>query len=570
MLYNFKKVNLLLNSKEKKKIIFFIPLTLLLVFLETLSIGLIIPIISYLLENKSFINYDFLNPLIKSIPRNDLIIYLLIGVIIVYLVKNLYVIFYNWSRMLLANSIQLRISSQLLEVYFKALYSEIFDRNSSELLRNIQTESAKLRNIISHIIILFSEILIIFGIVILLSYINFIIIMIALSTVTLLFFFYYLIIQNTVKELGYENQKITKKFVQSILEKISSLKIIRIFLKENFFLNEFEKDMKKFQTNNLKLSIINLLPKVWIEFFGVTFLCVTFIILINKSIDMNDILALLSLIGVVLIRLIPSINRIATSLQALKYTTATFERVSHDLSIKINTRNDDKDNKIKFTDNIKMRNINFSFKRYKKNIFKELNFEIKKNSLICIKGKSGSGKSTFANLFAGLYQPDQGEFIVDGKIVRTSSLDWISKVGYVTQDTYLIDDSIRKNIAFGVEDSQIDEKKINEIIELVQLKELIKSLPDNINTIVGERGSTLSMGQIQRIGIARALYRNTDILLLDEITSSLDQINTEKIYQLIEKMKTLKTIIVITHELSNDLIFDQIYDLKNNTFQKIS
>jgi ABC-type multidrug transport system fused ATPase/permease subunit len=570
MLYNFKKVNLLLNSKEKKKIIFFIPLTLLLVFLETLSIGLIIPIISYLLENKSFINYDFLNPLIKSIPRNDLIIYLLIGVIIVYLVKNLYVIFYNWSRMLLANSIQLRISSQLLEVYFKALYSEIFDRNSSELLRNIQTESAKLRNIISHIIILFSEILIIFGIVILLSYINFIIIMIALSTVTLLFFFYYLIIQNTVKELGYENQKITKKFVQSILEKISSLKIIRIFLKENFFLNEFEKDMKKFQTNNLKLSIINLLPKVWIEFFGVTFLCVTFIILINKSIDMNDILALLSLIGVVLIRLIPSINRIATSLQALKYTTATFERVSHDLSIKINTRNDDKDNKIKFTDNIKMRNINFSFKRYKKNIFKELNFEIKKNSLICIKGKSGSGKSTFANLFAGLYQPDQGEFIVDGKIVRTSSLDWISKVGYVTQDTYLIDDSIRKNIAFGVEDSQIDEKKINEIIELVQLKELIKSLPDNINTIVGERGSTLSMGQIQRIGIARALYRNTDILLLDEITSSLDQINTEKIYQLIEKMKTLKTIIVITHELSNDSIFDQIYDLKNNTFQKIS
>ena len=570
MLYNFKKVNLLLNSKEKKKIIFFIPLTLLLVFLETLSIGLIIPIISYLLENKSFINYDFLNPLIKSIPRNDLIIYLLIGVIIVYLVKNLYVIFYNWSRMLLANSIQLRISSQLLEVYFKALYSEIFDRNSSELLRNIQTESAKLRNIISHIIILFSEILIIFGIVILLSYINFIIIMIALSTVTLLFFFYYLIIQNTVKELGYENQKITKKFVQSILEKISSLKIIRIFLKENFFLNEFEKDMKKFQTNNLKLSIINLLPKVWIEFFGVTFLSVTFIILINKSIDMNDILALLSLIGVVLIRLIPSINRIATSLQALKYTTATFERVSHDLSIKINTRNDDKDNKIKFTDNIKMRNINFSFKRYKKNIFKELNFEIKKNSLICIKGKSGSGKSTFANLFAGLYQPDQGEFIVDGKIVRTSSLDWISKVGYVTQDTYLIDDSIRKNIAFGVEDSQIDEKKINEIIELVQLKELIKSLPDNINTIVGERGSTLSMGQIQRIGIARALYRNTDILLLDEITSSLDQINTEKIYQLIEKMKTLKTIIVITHELSNDSIFDQIYDLKNNTFQKIS
>ena len=570
MLNNFKKINLLLNNKEKKKIIFFIPLTLLLVFLETLSIGLIIPIISYLLENKNFINYDFLNPFIESIPRTNLIIYLLISLIVVYLVKNLYIIFYNWSRMLLANSIQLRISSQLLEVYFKASYLEIFDRNSSELLRNIQTETAKLRNIINHTIILFSEILVILGIVILLSFINFKIIMIVLSTAVIIFFIYYLIIQNIVKELGYENQKITKKFIQSILEKIYSLKIIRIFLKENFFLNEFEKDMKKFQTNNLKLSIINLLPKVWIEFFGVTFLCVTFIILINKSIDMNDILALLSLIGVVLIRLIPSINRIATSLQALKYTTATFERVSHDLSIKINTRNDDKDNKIKFTDNIKMRNINFSFKRYKKNIFKELNFEIKKNSLICIKGKSGSGKSTFANLFAGLYQPDQGEFIVDGKIVRTSSLDWISKVGYVTQDTYLIDDSIRKNIAFGVEDSQIDEKKINEIIELVQLKELIKSLPDNINTIVGERGSTLSMGQIQRIGIARALYRNTDILLLDEITSSLDQINTEKIYQLIEKMKTLKTIIVITHELSNDSIFDQIYDLKNNTFQKIS
>lgn len=569
MLDNLKKLKLLLNNNEKKKIILFIPLTLLLVFLETISIGLIIPIISYLLENKNFVNYDFLNPFIESIPRTDLIIYLLISLIVVYLVKNLYIIFYNWTRMLLANSIQLRISSQLLEVYFKALYSEIFDRNSSELLRNIQTESAKLRNIINHAIILFSEILIILGIVILLSYINFKIIMIALSTVTLLFSLYYLIIQNTVKELGYENQKITKKFVQSILEKISSLKIIRIFLKENFFLNEFEKDMKKFQTNNLKLSIINLLPKIWIEFFGVTFLCMTFIILINISIDINDILTLLSLIGVVLIRLIPSISRITTSLQSLKYTTATFERVSYDLSIKINTRNDDQDNKIEFTNNIKLRNINFSFKKYKKNILKDLNFEIKKNNLICIRGESGSGKSTFANMFAGLYQPDQGEFIVDDKIVKTSSLGWISKVGYVTQDTYLIDDTIKRNIAFGVEDSQIDEKKINEIIELVQLKELIESLPSNIDTTVGERGSILSMGQIQRIGIARALYRNTDILLFDEITSSLDQINTNKIYKLIKKMKSLKTIIVITHELSNDEIFDQIYELKNKTLQKI-
>lgn len=569
MLDNFKKINLLLNNKEKKKIIFFIPLTLFLVFLETLSIGLIIPIISYLLENKSFINYDFLDPFIKSIPGNDLIIYLLIGAIIVYLVKSLYVIFYNWSRMLLANSIQLRISSQLLEVYFKALYLEIFDRNSSELLRNIQAETAKLRNIINYIIILFSEMLIILGIVILLSFVNFKIVMIALSVVTLFFFLYYLIIQNTVKELGYENQKVTKKFVQSILEKISSLEIIRIFLKENFFLNEFEKDMKKFQTNNLKLSIINLLPKICIEFFGVTFLCVTFIILISISIDINDILTLLSLIGVVFIRLLPSINRIGSSLQALKYTTATLERVSYDLSIKINTRNDDEDNKIQFKDNIKIRNINFSFRKYKKNIFKDLNFEIKKNNLICIRGESGSGKSTFANIFTGLYQPDQGEFIVDDKVVKTSSLGWTSKVGYVTQDTYLIDDTIKRNIAFGVKDSQIDEKKINEIIELVQLKKLIESLPKNINTIVGERGAILSMGQIQRIGIARALYRNTDILLLDEITSSLDQINTNKIYKLIKKMKSLKTIIVITHELSNHEIFDQIYEVKNKTLQKI-
>ena len=139
----------------------------------------------------------------------------------------------------------------------------------------------------------------------------------------------------------------------------------------------------------------------------------------------------------------------------------------------------------------------------------------------------------------------------------------------MTQDTYLIDDTIKRNIAFGVEDSQIDEKKINEIIELVQLKELIETLPSNINTIVGERGSTLSMGQIQRVGIARALYRSTDILLLDEVTSSLDQINTNKIYELIKKMKTLKTIIVITHELLNDEIFDNIYELKNNTLQKI-
>ena len=567
MLDNFKHLRQLLEKSEKRNILIFIPLTLLLVLIETLSVGLIVPIITFFFESENFGNLNFLNNFLQDIPKNDLLKYLLCSLVFIYLIKNLYVIYYNWIRMRFANFVQLRISSQLLKIYFRAPYSKIFHKNSAELLRNIQVETAKVRNIINHMIILLSEILIVIGIAILLFLINFNIVFYAFIYITLSFIIYYLLIRNKVKKLGFENQRITQNFLRSILQKISSLKLVRIFLNDRYFLKEFEEDMSAFQNNNLKLGIINLLPKMWMEVFGIAFLSMMLIFLINQTKDMNYILSLIGLIVVAAVRIIPSPNRIMTSIQQLKYTTATFEKISDDLSISMMNFDHNLEN-IDFKKEILIKDINFSFQETGRNIFKNLNFKINKGEIVCIKGISGSGKSTFANLISGLLKPESGFFLVDGKNINTDNLNWMSKIGYVTQETYLLDDSIKNNIAFGISKDLIDIKKIHEVIEKVQLGELIKSLPEKMDTVIGERGSKLSMGQIQRIGIARALYTNSEILILDEITSSLDEKNTNKIFDLVSSMKTSKTIIVITHEFLNKKIFDSIYELKNHSLQK--
>ncbi len=313
------------------------------------------------------------------------------------------------------------------------------------------------------------------------------------------------------------------------------------------------------------------LPKLLIEELIIILFILYFLYYYSfQSIDENFFSKLIFL-GAILIRLIPGLIRISTSYQAIKFASTPAEKIYQffNLNKKIEL---DNQKKIEFNDCIEFQNLDYKFKGYDKNVLSSLSFKIEKNQTIGVVGKTGSGKTTFLDIFLGLLKPAGGKILVDGKDLtfELKQTDWHKKIGYVSQNVTLIDDSIKNNIALGTIETEIDINKINEIIKKTNLEKFIDSLPDGIETLVGEKGIKLSGGQIQRIGIARAIYTDPEILCLDEATSSLDYQTENEILKTILSVKKNKTVIIIAHRLKTIENCDKIIELSNGKVSRIT
>jgi len=249
-------------------------------------------------------------------------------------------------------------------------------------------------------------------------------------------------------------------------------------------------------------------------------------------------------------------------LQHLRFVTPAINSIYHEFNLD-NHSNGNNQNKIKFNQSIHFNNINFSYEQSTNFILKNVEIKINKNDVIGISGPTGSGKSTLINVLNGLLAPTSGAIYVDGIDIQQNLYSWRKKIGYVPQNVFLLDDTILKNVAFGIEDSKIDIDLVNKSLKEAQLKEKIEKLPEGLSTIVGERGSKLSGGEIQRIGIARALYNNSELLIFDEFTNNLDLATEQKILEIIYNFKGKKTIVIISHKLETMKICEKIFKIKN-------
>ena len=288
----------------------------------------------------------------------------------------------------------------------------------------------------------------------------------------------------------------------------------------------------------------------------------------------NDLLPILTLYGISMIRLIPSYTGISTSIINIKFFKASFDLICKELSLEITkiiyekSKLYDQDLKYETNKIIKIRNLSFSYKE-KNDVLKNISFDFISGQAIGIVGSSGSGKTTLGDLIMGLYKPQDGIISFDDKNINNYPNEWKSMIGYVPQEVFILDASIRNNIAVEFDDRNIDEKRLNNSIKMSNCEEYINQLPDKLDTQVGERGVRLSGGQRQRIGIARALYKDPNIILFDEATSSLDNKNEQEIIHSIMGLKKYKTLICISHKLSNLKNMDKIIVLKNGKMDKI-
>ena len=560
-----KKIIEIVDKKTLKSSIFLFFLMLVTMVLETLGVGLVIPVVTILFDDGISEKIPFFQDIIRILnyPSHLALIAYSMGMLItVYFLKSSFVAFFNWRQANFILDTQVSISEKLFSGYMNQSYSFHLRRNSASLIRNIVTEVNSLISCFTAIIILVTEILVFIGIsILLLSYEFMGSLIVILLFSTLLFLFYYFT-KNMVLRWGKLRQEYDEKKIQSIQEGLGSIKEAKIYKLEKYFINTFETNVFVSSEMGKKISFLTSLPRLWLELLIIICMSSLVIYLVYLEIPNTQILTTLGLFAVAAFRLLPSFNKILSSVQLLRYNLPVVNLIHSEVLLSKNVNSFLKVSEFDFQDKISIKNLSFAYDGTEVSILKNISLEIKKGKKIGFVGSTGAGKTTLIDSILGLIEPLSGEILVDKKNIQNNIHGWQKNIGYVPQNIYLSDSSLKKNIAFGIADKDIDDLKILTSIKNAQLEKFVNDLPDGIDTFVGERGVRISGGQKQRIGIARALYNNPSVIVLDEATSALDGKVEFDIMGIINSLDD-KTILIIAHRLSTLDQCDKIYEIKD-------
>ena len=561
----------LLSKNNKKSILFFIVLNLVLVFAETFSVTLIPLFIDYIVNPTPLLSkyFNFFESF-DTEQNIDLIInYGIIFFILVFISKNIFFLSVIYYETFLSKKFNIFLKKKFLNLYVNSPFEIIKKYNSSEILRNTDTET---QNYVTNffLILKFSkDILLFMSIFLLLIFTNFIstiVIFLFLVGCILIYFFSF---HKILRKVGIERLESVNSVYKWINQIVGSIKEIKITKKESIILEKFSEKVRVFEESKRISSIIQAIPMAIFELIFVILIMIILKLIVDA--EMNNSLPVVSLYVIAFIRLLPIFSRLGSNLSNLKASHASVKLLNDELNKLIeykkhnDNRNDLDNNNFIFNDRVVFKNLSFKYKDGKNKIFDKFNYEIKKNKIIAFVGKSGSGKTTLINLLSGLLNTSKNSIIIDGKDINENLNAWHNNIGLISQDIYILDDTILNNITFLENESAVDKTKLDDAIFYSGLKETLNNLEHGIKTRVGEKGSDFSGGQNQRIALARLLYRNPSVLILDEFTSALDPITEDEI---IKNLKFLnrdkgKTIIIISHKIKPLKICDEIIILDN-------
>ena len=568
----FNKLKLLLSSNKSNKIYLLFFLLILILIFEMIGIGFI-PIYAVLITSPETIlnkiptnlNFNFF----ELLNEKNLILYGSIILFLTFVIKNIFLGILIYVEGNLMKSLRLSTSKKLFNHYMNSNYLFYINSNPATIIRTLNHDVGLAYKYISSFLLLLREFLLVFIVLILLLSVNIFVYsttFIIFSLMTALFYFF---LKNKLVDKGKALQSEHSKNIKIIGQSFSSIKEIKISQKENFFTNLFYQSVNLIEKLYFFSYLVSKYPRLLLEILAV--LMITSFAFIMYFFDsQGQLIPLLALLAAACIRFIPALNSIIGSMNSLKFYSPSFDLIYEQLKIILSeknvtnkmAKNFNKD-KINFDIDIELKDVSFSYPNSNKLALENVNLTIKKGEIIAIIGNSGSGKTTLINLILGFISPNKGEVKVDNKNINNNLENWQSKLGYVPQDVYLMDETLIENIAFGVPIDKVNHNLINEVVKKSRLEDFINNLPDKLESNVGNVGSKISGGQRQRIGIARSLYTKPEILILDEATNSLDIENENKIIDEIFENKSDKTVIIISHRHNNLHRFDKIYKIEN-------
>ena len=569
------KIYQILSIFNKKNGLIVLVLIIIGMFLEILSVGLIIPIFSFFSNDDklSKLNYAINSNFYLKLNGNDLILIGLSIFLLIYFLKALAQTYITWKQTSYAYDIQKNISYELFKIYLNKPYIFHLNKNSAQLIRNVINEVSLFTfEGILPCMVLISELLIVSGLILLLFLVETKGALIVLGIMALTVIFYYTLSKGYIFKLGKQRKYHEGLRIQHLQQGLGGIKDILVLGVENEFLEQYNIH----NINSSKMGKLNgtihQLPKIWIELICVLsiLLLISSMILDGKSIGTT--IPILLVFSATAFRMLPSISRIIASIHSLRYGLPITNMLYEDLILdKDNFEFKDKNEsgEFIFKGEIEILGVQYQYEGIDKIILDDISLRIKKGDMVGIIGESGAGKSTLVDIVLGLLEPTLGAIRVDGVDIKDRLRSWQHQIGYVPQHIFLIDESIKKNIAFGLEEKNIDPDSMAQAIKAARLDKYITSLPDGIETQVGERGVRLSGGQRQRIGIARAYYNNPSVLIFDEATSALDVETEREIMNEVLSFQGKKTIIIITHRHTTLENCDHILKIDHGKIQKI-
>lgn len=565
MIAGIKQAYVLLNGKQKKASIFQVFLMFIAMVFEFLGLGLLVPILNVLAGQQNQYLIRFSAWVTKHpVPDQKEQVFTAISLfVIINLLKMVFIIFQSWSQAKFIFNIKTSLAQTLLYKYIHESYIFHVQHNSSGLVRNLTTVVGQFVDALTSIFTIITDSFLLLGSLILLFFIYPVVTLYCILLVGIVLYFFQLVTRKRVKKWGedfHKNENTRLKHAQQIL---GGIKEIKIFGKENFFFEKFvQYDLLSSRAGQLQ-RVSSAMPRTFLEMFSVLLISSVLILMYAKGEGSGTILSAVGILVASAFRLLPSVYRISSALQNLTYLTPAIGVLSQDTKTVKELKNHTANTKLAcIKKNILLQDLTFAYPETKENTLSAINIEVPVNSTVALIGTTGAGKSTLVELILGLIIPSSGKILVDGNPIHDDIRSWQNIVGYVPQNIYLIDDTIRRNIAFGVDDDKIDDEAVKAAIKAAQLEVLINDIPSGIDTVVGERGAKLSGGQKQRIGIARALYNNPVLLIFDEATSALDSKTEKEVIESLEMLKGQKTIVVIAHRLTSVSNADYIYRLE--------
>jgi len=563
---NLRKLLTLLSEDERKKAIYLTFFILLSAILDVIGIASILPIVA-LLSNPNLVESNlFINKFYIFFNMNDYQVFLFYAVLfffIIFLISTLVKTLCIYFQLHFSLMCEYSIGKRLLRNYLNQSYSWFLDRHSSELARNI---FSAVKQVVNGALIptfnLISYSMIIFFIVIFLIFIDFKLTLVVSLALSIIYGVTYAIFRNKLKRKGLDIAKNDQERYTLLSNVFGSVKEVKLRNLENFFVKNFSFPAKNFSKNQVSAQIINVLPKYYFELIAFGGLLLIILYLMRQSDNFTEILPILSIYIFAAYRLLPSFQQVYSALISLRFAGAYIDAVYADQQARYQTNTTKK--KLDFKKQISLNNIIYRYPKSSKINLNNISIKISAKSTVAIVGVTGSGKTTLVDIILGLLEPQEGTLVIDNVIINKKNISlWQNNIGYVPQQIFLTDRSISSNIAFGVDPELIDHEVVKNVSKVANLHNfVINELPEKYDTIIGERGVRLSGGQRQRIGIARALYHNPSVLVLDEATNALDS-STEKV--IIDAMKNLSnkiTLIFIAHSLNTIKRCNQIFLLE--------
>lgn len=568
----FRKLAYILNKKQKSLSVIVLFMTVLGAAFETLGVSIIIPLVSAFLSPEQLMQNKYIAPVAAFLhitTTGQLLVLISAAVIVIYILKNVYMVLLSFVRVKFSVKVKRELSIKMMNSYMGREYSFFLGVNTADILRGVGYDVSGVQEILFQLFRIAADGLTAICICIFIIRTDVVmavsmIFLMGISLCLLIFVF-----RNKMRRVGDYYRECTAQVNKYLYESFQGIKDVIVFHKEQYFIGKYAVSFTNQQTAEVAKTIASESPAYFIEAVFVSGLIAVVGLKVITGSDTAIFVPQLSAFAIAAFRILPSIGKISAGFNQLicacPALNAAYENLKEAEAFKQESRVQNSDVRIGmkvFEREITIRDMQWKYHNSPGYVIKDLNLTIQKGKSVALIGESGAGKSTMADILLGLLVPEKGEIEVDGVSIYQMMDAWKAMIGYVPQTVFLTDDTIRHNIAFGVDEKDIDENRIRRAVEKAQLTDTIAALPDGLDTVLGERGTRFSGGQRQRVAIARALYNDPDILILDEATAALDNETENAVMEAIDALQGYKTLVIIAHRLTTIRNCDEIYEIK--------